>query len=354
MRGSGRADRAALALLGIALGLNACGGSATQAARQRAANAEPTPSPVVAQLEPTAPAVAGCPAGRTVSNAAGLSLALASATPGAVILLAAGSYQGHFVASVSGTEAAPITLCGTHDSAIDGGAVKSGYALHLNAVSWWRLIGFSVQGGQKGVVADQSNHLLISGLTVHGIGDEAIHLRKFSSDNIVEGVTIRDTGLLRAKFGEGIYIGSAQSNWCQYTSCGPDTSDRNIIRNNDISQTTAENIDIKEGTTGGTVSGNHLSGVGMDSTAAHAWLNAKGNQWTIVGNVGERSIKDGFQVHEVARGWGQQNILRANQAAVDGPGFGFYVQSVSLGTVLGCDNVVSGAASGFSNTKCTN
>lgn len=287
-----------------------------------------------------------------VTDAAQLSLALASATPGAVILMAPVTYQGHFVAAVSGTQSAPITLCGTREATIDGGSTKSGYTFHVKAASWWRLTGFTVQGGQKGVVTDQATHVLISGLSVHGIGDEAIHLRMFSSDNIVEGVTIRDTGLLRAKFGEGIYIGSANSNWCQYTSCNPDTSDRNIIRNNDIAQTTAENIDIKEGTTGGTVIGNHLSGVGMVSGAAHSWVNAKGNQWTIIGNVGERSIQDGFSVHEVARGWGLQNVFRANQAAVDGPGFGFYVQSSSLGTVLGCDNVASGAGAGFSNTRC--
>lgn len=343
--------RAVIALLSVAAALTACSGSA-KAPASAALTASPTPSSmnIPAASQQTVP---GCPAGQLVSDAGQLKLALRSALPGAVILLAPGTYTGNFVAALPGTETAPIILCGTREAVLNGGGVKSGYTLHLNAASWWHLVGFTVQGGQKGVVVDHANHVLISRLYLHGIGDEAIHLRAFSSDNVVENVIIRGTGLLRAKFGEGIYIGSASSNWCVYSSCGPDASDRNVIRDNDISQTTAENIDIKEGTTGGFVTGNRLSGVGMDSSAARAWLNAKGNQWTIIANVGERSVADGFQVHQVARGWGVQNVFHANQAAVDGPGFGFYVQFAFLGTIIGCDNVASGAGSGFSNTGCT-
>jgi hypothetical protein len=256
------------------------------------------------------------------------------------------------VATTSGTADAPITLCGSKDSVLDGGSIKLGYTLYLNGASWWRLIDFSVQGGQKGVVTDHATHDLISGLNVHDIGDEAIHLRSFSTDNIVEGNTVRSTGLLRAKFGEGIYVGTANSNWCKYTSCAPDNSDRNVIRNNDISQTTAENIDIKEGTTGGQIIDNMLSGDGMASGAASAWVNVKGNDWTVTGNVGRHSMKDGFQVHRVYAGWGLRNIFRSNKAEVDGPGFGFYVQFAALAAVIACDNVAIGAASGLSNTKC--
>jgi hypothetical protein len=185
------------------------------------------------------------------------------------------------------------------------------------------------------------------------VGDEAIHLRRFSSDNTVNGVIVRDTGLLRTKFGEGIYIGTANSNWCTYTACLPDRSDRNLIQNNDIAQTTAENIDIKEGTSGGVVTGNRLSGLAMVASAASSWLNAKGNAWTISGNSGTNSLKDGFSVHQVYPGWGVGNIFHANHAEVDGPGYGFYVQSASLETVIGCDNSASGASAGLSNGGCT-
>jgi hypothetical protein len=296
--------------------------------------------------------VTGCPAGSLVTNETQLTHALAEAKPGAVIVLAGGTYPGKFEAKISGTAESPITLCGGRDAVIDGGAIKEGYALHLNAVDWWRVIGFTIQGAQKGIVTDHAHHLLIQGMFVHDVGDEGIHLREFSTDNIVDGNMVRNTGLLVPKFGEGIYVGTANSNWCKYTDCKPDNSDRNVIRNNDISNTTAENIDIKEGTTAGVIENNTLSGDGMVSAAASAWVNLKGNEWTIVGNIGRQSIKDGFQVHRVYKGWGERNVFRGNKAEVNGPGFGFYVQSISLATVIACDNTAIGAARGLSNTQC--
>jgi hypothetical protein len=311
--------------------------------------ASPSPPPI------GHPAAASCPsAGHQVTDTRQLQQALKSASPGTVINIAPGTYSGHFVATASGTSAAPITLCGPREAVIDGGGKRSGYVLHLNGASWWKVAGFTVQDGQKGVVLDHANHVLISRLYVHDVGDEAVHLRSFSSDDTVEGNVIRGTGLLNAAFGEGVYIGSAHSNWCQYTACAPDASDRNLIKGNDISQTTAENVDIKEGTTGGVVEGNRLSGLGMVSSAATAWVNVKGNRWTIAGNVGEHSIGDGFAVHSVQAGWGENNVFRENHATVDGPGYGIYVQHSSLATRLTCDNTASGAASGLSNVGCTN
>jgi hypothetical protein len=336
-----------LAVLAVGLAA-ACGGQGSHATVNQ------SPSPVVASpVTPIVAAPGGCPSGTMINDAGQLTGALSSARPGDVILLGAGTYSGHFVATASGTSDAPITLCGDRSSILDGGSTKTGYTLYLNGASWWRLVGFSVEGGQKGVLTDRASHVLISSIYVHDIGDEGIHLRAFSSDNTIDGVTVRRTGLLRAKFGEGIYVGTANSNWCRYTSCAPDTSDRNVIRNSDIAETSAENIDIKEGTTGGQIVNNRLSGDGMSPSGATAWVNVKGNDWTLSGNSGMHSPKDGFQVHRVYAGWGNRNVFRNNKAEVDGPGFGFYVQSASLATVIACDNVAIGAARGLSNASCT-
>jgi hypothetical protein len=328
--------------------VTACGSHDAQVAIQH------SPTPMIAT--PAAPIAAtplSCPSGKIVSDADQLKSALTTATAGDVIVLMPGTYSGRFTTSISGAAGAPITLCGARDAVLDGGPIKDGYTLYLNGASWWRLLGFSIEGGQKGVVTDRSDHVLISRLFVHDIGDEGIHLRAFSNDDTIDGVTVRRTGLLRAKFGEGIYIGTANSNWCRYTNCTPDTSDRNVIENSDVAETSAENIDIKEGTTGGQILNNQLSGDGMSPSGATAWVNVKGNSWTIAGNSGVHSIKDGFQVHRVYAGWGNHNVFRGNKAEVDGPGFGFYVQSASLATVIGCDNVATGAALGLSNTSCT-
>jgi hypothetical protein len=332
---------AVIALLGIALAGCGLGGRSTA----------PQGSPSAATSTRSA-SLCATSGHDVVSSADELRNALASARPGETIVLAAGTYDGDFAASRSGTQGAPITLCGPRDAVLVGESITRGYTVHLEHASWWRLMGFTVQGGQKGVMADDSSHDLLYGLYVHSTGDEAIHLRDFSSHDTITHSVVRNTGLLVRFFGEGIYVGSAHKNWCRYSGCQPDRSDDNIIADNNIADTTAENIDIKEGTTGGQITGNQFNGTGMVGSAATAWVNVKGNDWLITGNAGVDSIKDGFQVHRVYHGWGMDNTFRGNRADVNGPGYGFYIQSKKLNATVACDNTVSGAASGLSTIGC--
>lgn len=289
------------------------------------------------------------PATVTVATAAELQAALANPGPGTVIGLSAGIYTGNFTATGDGAEGRPVTLCGTGDSILDGGHTDDGYVLHLNQASHWVLQGFAVRNGQKGVMVDESTHSVLRGLAVSNTGDEAIHLRRFSTDNKVLGNSIRDTGLRKSKFGEGIYIGTAESNWCDISGCQPDKSDRNEVAGNDIAGTSAECVDIKEGTSGGIVRDNRFDGsliVGADS-----WVDVKGNGWTIENNSGRNSPLDGFQTHEIVDGWGTGNVFRNNSADVNGPGFGYSLKPV-LGNVVECSNRASQAGKGVSNEPC--
>jgi hypothetical protein len=302
---------------------------------------------------PPGPA-ASCGHGGTVtqvSTAADLQSALSGAQAGTTIVLAPGVYQGEFIATGSGSSTAPITVCGSRSAVLQGPSTNSGYTLYLVKASWWHIEGFSVEGGQKGVVLDASTHNLIDGLYVHGTGDEAIHIRTFSSYNVVSNNIVRNTGLDVQFFGEGIYVGSAHKNWCKYTYCQPDRSNYNIITGNNVADTTAENVDIKEGTTGGTIVGNTFDGTGMVASAATAWVNVKGNGWMILDNTGVNTIGDGFQVHQVYDGWGLGNVFRGNKAAVHGTGYGIYVQSQDLRATVACSNVVTGGAQ-LSNVSC--
>jgi hypothetical protein len=357
--GAARVPVAALAGL-LAVALAGCSGGGTpepgSGTRTPVSSAGPTAAGNPAgSANAASPSTAACPtSGRvSVSSASDLTSALASAQPGQTIVLASGVYQGDFVASHSGTQSAPITLCGSRNAVLEGETIQHGYTLHLDHASWWRLVGFTVEGGQKGVMTDGVTHDLLYGLYVHSTGDEAIHLRDFSSDNTVSHCMVRDTGLLVQFFGEGIYVGTAHKNWCKYSGCRPDGSDNNVLTANDVSGTTAENIDIKEGTAGGQITGNQLNGTGMAASAATAWVNVKGNNWTVEGNTGTSSVKDGFQVHQVYPGWGTGNVFRGNRARVNGPGYGIYVQHDSLQTTVACNNVVSGAGSGLSTIACS-
>lgn len=325
---------------------------------------EPSKEPPVSAISPApvAPAPGGeaeCPEQATyeVSTAKELEEALAAVKPGDTILMMDGTYEGKFVAKTPGTKDARIHLCGGPGAILDGGGPKKGYGLHLDGASFWTVIGFTVTNSQKGVMADGVQNTIIQGLSVHDIGDEAIHLRNFSSDNLVIGNTIARTGLRREKFGEGVYIGNAESNWsAEFSRTGgkPDKSDRNVIRDNKISETTAESIDIKEGTTGGKIINNTFDGSSLRGSKHNdSWVDIKGNDWLIEGNTGTNSKGDGFQTHEIQDGWGTNNVFRNNTANLNGgSGYGFSF-TPALGNKADCSNKVSGAAKGLTNIECS-
>jgi hypothetical protein len=313
---------------------------------QSAKNARPGTGPLPSD-QPVS-----CPAAATkVTTAAELSKALADARPGNVIQLADGIYSGRFSTTSSGTPAQKIFLCGGRGAVLDAGSTAKGYAFHLDGGSYWVLSGFTVRNGQKGIVVDASTGSVIQNVAVTDIGDEAIHLRKNSSSNLITGNTVRSTGSRNEKFGEGIYIGSAVSNWCTYTDCLADESNYNIITNNDIAGTTSESIDIKEGTIGGIVKGNRFDGAGM--TTATAWMNIKGNAWTIDSNHGQNSPENGYETHNILQEWGDYNLFANNSGAVNGPGYAFAIWPPMHNTVA-CSNSLADAGKGLSNVRCTN
>jgi hypothetical protein len=286
-----------------------------------------------------------------VEDADGLEVALAAAAPGQLIRLAPGTYGGRFSATASGAAAQPITLCGPRAAVLDGGS--GGNTLHLEA-SHWVVAGITIRGGQKGLLLDRASDNLLADLLVHGTEHEAVHFRSGSSDNVLRASEVRDTGTRSAGFGEGVYIGSAESNWCDFDpGCGPDRSDRNQVLDCTIANTAAESIDIKEGSAAGVIRGNHFDGSGMSGdNFADSWLDVKGNGYLIEANAGTDALLDGFQVHVAIDGWGNDTVFRDNTAAVNGPGVGFRIQNGATGTVVACDNEVSGAGEGFGNVEC--
>jgi hypothetical protein len=146
-----------------------------------------------------------CPAATVeVSTSAQLQTALRDAAPGVVIGLADGTYDGTFTAAASGTTSEPTWMCGGRDAVLRGPGTDGGTVLSLQQIRYWRLVGFSVHEGQKGVMADGTRNTVLQDLTVTQIGDEAVHLRTNSTDNVVRRLTISDTGLRRVKFGEGV------------------------------------------------------------------------------------------------------------------------------------------------------
>ena len=301
-----------------------------------------------------------------VQTAAELKTALANAKAGDEIVMADGLYSGKFViaAGVNGTAAKPIILRGSRNAVLDAGDINTGYVLYLQS-NYWIIKGFTITNGLKGLMVDGSEYSVIDGIRVFNIGEEAIHLRKFSAHNTIQNTDISNTGLKTPDYGEGIYIGSAKNNWANYSNGNPDLCDSNLITKNKIGPNiSAECIDVKEGTTGGIIRENNFDASGITgANSGDSWIDVKGNYTLIENNIGTNPgssiFKDGYQVHCAVAGWGNYNEFKNNHCTVNAAGYGFNIQlSGSNGTTTGnkvyTNNIVTGAASGAANIPLSN
>jgi hypothetical protein len=332
------------------------------AATLSAACSEHTPQP------DAQPAAEAAPQNATrsvsVATAAQLQAALNDAQPGDVITMADATYTGQFTIpkGKSGTSASHIVLKGSRAAILQTNNRTSGNAaLFLLGNDYWEFRGFTVYNSKKGIMTDYSSYNLFDNLNVHVIGEEGVHFRRNSTHNVLQNSAIQSTGLVTPGYGEGVYIGSAESNWSTYTGGQPDLCDYNTVQNNVFGDNVkAENIDVKEGTTGGTITGNTFNGKGLDgANYADSWMDVKGNNYTISGNTGTNGgtvLLDGYQTHEAVVGWGRNNTFANNTCDVQSAGYGFNIQLRSgsaLGNVVYASNTVRGAAKGNANITVT-
>ncbi|WP_405661362.1 right-handed parallel beta-helix repeat-containing protein [Streptomyces sp. NBC_01166] len=314
----------------------------------------PSPALLTAALAAAAlPLVAAGPA-RTaavvdVSTAAQLKAALAAAAPGDTIRLADGTYTGNFKATVPATSAARITLTGSPAAVLTAGG---GYGLHMDGASYWTVYGVTVTGGQKGIVTDAANGVVIDSVTVHGLDMEGVHFRTSSRDGVLKNSRIHDTGRNGRGMGEGVYVGSAGDL--------TDRSDNARIIGNTIGPGVGgENIDIKEGTTGAEIIGNTFDGSGL--TGANyddSWVDVKGNDVLVENNKGVRTTNNGYETHTQQSGWGCGTVFRGNTSDLTGAtGVGQLAVNVtnagtSCRTTVYASNTVSGGK-GLTNIAVT-
>ncbi|MFJ6461030.1 right-handed parallel beta-helix repeat-containing protein [Streptomyces sp. NPDC091387] len=294
-------------------------------------------------------ATAGAATVIEVSTAAQLKSALTAAGPGDTIHLADGTYTGNFKATVPGTASARITLTGSAGAVLTAGG---GYGLHLNGASYWTVRGITVSGGQKGIMADSANGVVIDSVTVHDLDMEGVHFRKSSSDGVIKNSRIYDTGHDGRGMGEGVYVGTAGDL--------SDTSDRVQILDNTIGPDVGgENVDIKEGTTGTRIVGNTFDGSGL--TGANyddSWVDVKGNDVLVEGNHGSRTTNNGYETHTQQSGWGCGTVFRGNTSDLSGSkgdkqlAFNITNYSTSCATTVRGSNTVTGGK-GLTNISVT-
>jgi parallel beta-helix repeat protein len=292
-----------------------------------------TPTPTTAATPTPAITPTPTPAGRVITcdTTAEIQSALQNAQPGDTILIAPGTYTGstggsgnsgaYFYSGVNGTASAPITIkseSAANPATLRGTDNNKAYVFYLTG-DYWEVRDLKFSNGKKGIMLDNSNYSLIYNCEVYGIGEEGIHLRDGSSNNVVERCNVHDTGVVTADYGEALYVGSDYGKWSQFIK----ECDYNTIKDCTLGpNVSAEHVDIKEGTTGTIVQGCALNGTGISgANAADSFMDVKGNQGVIKNNIGYRNgnsiIVDAFQVHQRQSGWGLNNDFSGNTVYLD-------------------------------------
>jgi hypothetical protein len=295
-----------------------------------------------------------------VSTASQLTSALANAQPGDLIELAAGTYTGHFRATVSGTPSQRIVLCGPRTAILDGGDYTSA-TFWLRGVSYWTLSGFRARRSLVAVLGETASQNIVDSLEIETTGYGGLSFRVNSKHNVIQKNYIHDTGKAGIlHYGEGVYLGSSQANWCTYTGCNPDRTDSNTVTKNYIGpNVTAEMIDVKEGTTGTVISGNHFDGAGRSAGTLNlvSWIVLFGNGVKDSANTAiNQPIQHGYKIEldNGLPGWGQNNSFQYDTLYGGGAsGYGFWFGGVDKSKqVVKCNNVVTGFSGGLSNVAC--
>jgi hypothetical protein len=289
----------------------------------------------------------------SVSTESQLSSAIAGAQPGDLIQLASGTYNGRWTITRSGTPSGRIVLCGPRSAVLNGGDLTAGITLNLSGASYWTLSGFTATNSLKGVVVWNGRANILDSLEVMQIGQEGVAVGRFSRSNIVRNNSVHDTGKQVHQYGEGIYIGTSESNWCNFTNCQPDTSDSNFVYANKVYATGADLIQVMAGTTGVIVRKNHLDGGGIVADASDpVWVLAMGNEMIVDSNTAVNALNNGMKTHRNQSGWGNNITFAANIMSVGTNGYGIFLETPTGGDVVRCSNVRTDAGN-LSNVACT-
>ena len=287
-----------------------------------------------------------------VSSQSGLSSALGNAQPGDRIVLAPGTYSGgRSITNRSGTQSQPIVLCGPRTAVLTGDVRPTG-------ISWWIFQGFTIRDAFQAFYAKTVRNTRVQGLEIANVGQEAVHFACGSTDNVVEGNYIHDTGRSKPSSGEAVYLGTHPPNYA--ITCGtsaPDQSDRNYILDNRFGpNVTAEDVQVRAGTTGNRVVGNRSDGRGKNAISGHfeASFAADNNSYDAVftDNVCAPAAQNGsVNGNCVYIYGGRGHVVRGNVADMTGAsGWGFRINSTATNTICAASNTVTSGQR--SNVAC--
>lgn len=233
--------------------------------------------------------------------------AMINAQPGDEIIIAPGTYSppdkvnvggkaARFASANDGTAASPITVraMDSNNPPILKGPddIYDAYVMHITG-DYWILKDLILEEGSKGLVFDNANFGIIENLEVRELGEEGIHLRDGSSNNLITNCKVYNVGRNKPGIGEGLYVGSDKNQHFD-----PDASDEENegtynrdCHNNTIEyctvgpNVTAEGVDVKEGTTNTIIRNCKFFAEGITGeNSADAFIDLKGTYAFVYNN----------------------------------------------------------------------
>ncbi|MFL1897196.1 cellulase family glycosylhydrolase [Aquimarina sp. 2-A2] len=264
--------------------------------------------------------------------------AMQNAQPGDEIIIASGTYEApdkiniggraaRFASNKNGTAAKPIIIRAENPSnppILKGENGKhDGYVLHMLG-DYWQIKNIIFEEGSKGIVLDNANRGILENVTVRELGEEGIHLRDGSSNNLVKNCKVYNTGIKKPGIGEGLYVGSDKGQHDQYNrDCNNNTIDGCIVGPN----VTAEGVDVKEGTKNTIIRNCTFSAKGISGqNSADAFIDLKGAYAFVYNNTfnldGSTIINAGVDFLDRGTGYntGYRNAIFNNTFNLEGRG----------------------------------
>ena len=219
-----------------------------------------------------------------------------------------GQDNGYLWIGANGTKDNPIVFAGSDPSnpPVLKGPGYSDYGIHVTG-DFVILKNLEIKTFGKAVMVDHANDVIIEDCHIHDTGTEIVHVRDSSQRVIINRNLIHGSGSHTGKYGEGVYVGSYPGSWAsslaseksagywgagvsEYRKSNYDwrVNDTKITCNV-IKATTAENIDVKEGTVGGLIQGNMFVADWLATEADapdydDAYIDMKGVKWVVSGN----------------------------------------------------------------------
>ena len=265
----------------------------------------------------------------------------------------------------SGTKEHPIVLVGkdpANPPDIYGTTIMKDVGIHITG-DYVFLKNLRIHTFSKGVVFDNANDALLEDCEVFNTGTEIIHVRDSSQRVVLNRNLIHRSGFDIARYGEGIYVGTYHTGWAssqqsdknagywgsaasQHRYSGYDWRvDETQITCNVVKATTAENVDIKEGTRNGLIKGNMFVGDWTNTQLVGPYdsddsnIDMKGSYWKVKDNYMYNSKKIGLPYYNPHfRYFVEEVVMRGDNVKKYENAMGYYVTADNYAQNGWCDN----------------